>query len=272
MNYIEAWSGALMYEFRMQIRRRSVWLVFIALGLFFTQFHQPWNRPLSAPASAAIVYWTGIVQSFLAVAFGIVVADRLRRDRQTKVEELFNTLPGAVSARMFGKYLGSTLATLIPVIAVYSVGVVYILVRWHAIQALPLALAAFAAIALPGILFIAACSIAFPAILWVPLYQILFVGYWFWGNLLPDVGIPTLSSTIHPYTRWGLYMYSFVQSSWTGRSLFSRYPGRDGSTGYRKYHTSPGSGYCSHSCLERVPQVATYPAIGFAMIHYHCRE
>ncbi len=196
MNHIDVWSGVLMYEFRMQIRRRSVWLVFIALGLFFTQFHQPWNRPLSTPANTAIVYWTGIVQSFLAVAFGIVVADRLRRDRQTKVEELLNTLPGAVSARMFGKYLGSTLATLIPMIAVYSAGVAYILVRWHAVQALPVALAAFAAIALPGILFIAACSIAFPAIMWVPFYQILFVGYWFWGNLLPDVGIPTLSTTI----------------------------------------------------------------------------
>ena len=196
MNQIAAFSGALVYEFRMQSRRRSIWIVFIALGLFFTQFHQPWNRPLSTPASSAIVYWTGIVQSFLAVAFGIVVADRLRRDRQTKVDELLNTLPGTVSARMFGKYLGSTLATLLPMCAVYSVGVVYILLRWHTIQALPLALAAFAAIALPGILFIAACSIAFPALLWVPLYQVLFVGYWFWGNLLPNVGIPSLSTTI----------------------------------------------------------------------------
>ena len=196
MKRIEAVSGSLMYEFRMQIRRRSVWLVFIAPGLFFTQFHQPWNRPLSSPASAAIIYWTGIVQSFLAVAFGILVADRLRRDRQTKVEELLNTLPGGGSARLFGKYLGSTLATLIPMIAVYAAGVVYILVRWHTLSALPVAIAAFAAVALPGILLIAACSIAFPAIMWVPLYQILFVGYWFWGNLLPGVGIPTLSATI----------------------------------------------------------------------------
>ena len=196
MNRIEALSGSLMYEFRMQIRRRSVWLVFLTLGLFFTQFHQPWYRPLSTPASAAIVYWTGIVQSFLAVAFGILVADRLRRDRQTKVEELLNTLPGTTGARMFGKYLGSTLATLIPMLAVYVAGVAYILARWHAVQALPVALAAFAAIALPGILFISACSIACPAIMWVPLYQILFVGYWFWGNLLPGVGIPTLSTTI----------------------------------------------------------------------------
>jgi ABC-2 type transport system permease protein len=196
MNQRAAFFGALTYEFRMQIRRRAVWIAFIALGLFFTQFHQPWNRPVSTPASAAIIYWTGIVQSFLAVAFGLVLADRLPRDRRTKVDELLNTLPCTVSARIFGKYLGSTIATLIPMFAVYSIGIGYILFRWHTIQALPLALASFAAIALPGLLFIGACSIAFTSILWVPLYQILFVGYWFWGNLLPDVGIPTLSTTI----------------------------------------------------------------------------
>lgn len=196
MNQIKSFFGALNYEFRMQIRRRSVWITFIALGLFFTQFHQPWYRPITTPPSEAIVYWTGEVQSFLAIAVGILLADRLPRDRRTKVEELLDTLPGALSARLVGKYLGSTLATLVPMFAVYSVGVGYILYRWHEVSALPLALATFGAIALPGILFIGAFSIACPAILWVPLYQFLFIGYWFWGNLFPDVGIPTLSTTI----------------------------------------------------------------------------
>jgi len=196
MNQRAAFLGALTYEFRMQIRCRAVWISFIALGLFFTQFHQPWFRSITTPASSAIIYWTGIVQSFLAVVFALMLADRLPRDRWTKVDELLNTLPGSVSARIFGKYLGSSCATLIPMFAVYSVGIGYILFRWHTIQGIPLALASFAAIALPGLLFIAAFSIACTAILWVPLYQILFVGYWFWGNLLPDVGIPTLSTTI----------------------------------------------------------------------------
>jgi hypothetical protein len=62
---------------------------------------------------------------------------------------------------------------------------------------IPYALLTFATIVLPGILFISAFSIACPAILWVPLYQFLFVGYWFWGNLFPPrFGIPTLSTTI----------------------------------------------------------------------------
>ena len=196
MQRFDTFVGALRYEFRMQIRRRSVWITFIALGLFFIVFHQPWYRSITTPAGDALVYWTGEVQSFLAIAVGILLADRLPRDRRTKVEEVLDTLPGAPGARVFGKYLGSTLATLVPMFAVYCVGVGHIISRWHDVQALPIALATFAAIVLPGILFIGAFSIACPAILWVPLYQFLFVGYWFWGNLLPNFGIPTLSETI----------------------------------------------------------------------------
>ncbi|HEV2583350.1 MAG TPA: hypothetical protein VGT44_21000 [Ktedonobacteraceae bacterium] len=196
MNQFTTFLGALSYEFRMQIHRRSVWITFVALGLFFVVFHQPWYRPITTPAGDAIVYWTGEVQSFLAIAVGILLADRLPRDRRTRVDEVLNTLPGAMSARVWGKYLGSTFATLVPTFAVYSVGVGYIMYRWHAVETLPIALAAFATIALPGILFIGAFSIACPAILWVPVYQFLFVGYWFWGNLLPNFGIPTLSETI----------------------------------------------------------------------------
>ena len=123
MNQRTAFFGAITYEFRMQIRRRAVWITFIALGLFFTQFHQPWNRSLTTPASAAMIYWTGIVQSFLAVALGLLLADRLPRDRRTKVDELLNTLPCALSSRVLGKYLGSTLATLVPMFAVYTTGI-----------------------------------------------------------------------------------------------------------------------------------------------------
>jgi ABC-2 type transport system permease protein len=197
MNQRKVFFGALGYEFRMQVRRRSVWVTFIVLGLFFTQFHRPWYLPLTTPAGEAIVYWTGEVQSILAVAVGVLLADRLSRDRRTRVDELLNTLPGSLSTRLVGKYLGSTLATLIPMFAVYTVGVGYIVYRWQDVQALPLALATFVAIVLPGVLFVGAFSIACPAILWVPLYQFLFIGYWFWGNLLPSfAGIPTLSDTI----------------------------------------------------------------------------
>lgn len=188
--------GVLKYEFYMQLHRRALWISFIALGVFFTQFHQPWFRPITTSASDSIIYWTGIVQSFLAVVAGLLLADRLPRDRRIKVDELFNALPCTVSTRIFGKYLGSTIATLVPMFAIYGIGAAYIVVRWNALRVLPLALVSFAAIVLPGVMFIGAFSIACTAIIWIPLYQILFVGYWFWGNLLPNVGIPTLSATI----------------------------------------------------------------------------
>jgi len=41
MQRFDTFVGALRYEFRMQIHRRSVWITFIALGLFFIVFHQP---------------------------------------------------------------------------------------------------------------------------------------------------------------------------------------------------------------------------------------
>ncbi len=64
-------------------------------------------------------------------------------------------------------------------------------------MALPLGVAAFLTINLPGLLFVAAFSVSCPVVLWVPLYQFLFVGYWFWGNLIPvGFGMPTLSGTI----------------------------------------------------------------------------
>src|SRR5713226_10249472 len=195
MQRFDTFVGALRYEFRMQIRRRSVWITFIALGLFFIVFHQPWYRPITTPAGDALVYWTGEVQSFLAIAVGILLADRLPRDRRTKVEEVLDTLPGKLGARVFGKYLGSTLATLVPMFIIYSIGLGYVLYfKPQDIQALALVPALFVTVVLPGALFVAAFSIACPAIMWVPLYQFLFIGYWFWGNLLPPGrGIPTLS-------------------------------------------------------------------------------
>src|SRR5260370_30549340 len=115
MNQRVSFLGAMKYECRMHLHRRALWISFIVLGLFFTQFHQPWFRPITTPASASIIDWTGIVQSFLAVAAGLLLADRFPRDRRMKVDELLNTLPCTVSARIFGKYLGSTIATIIPI-------------------------------------------------------------------------------------------------------------------------------------------------------------
>ena len=205
MNQFPVLIGALRYEFHMQVHRRAVWITMIVLGLllaFLLTRHNGLNDVLtylnSPSLPAAVAYWADMVNFvILPIGIGILLADRLPRDQRTKVYELFTSMPGSLGIRLLGKYLGSTLATLLPMFAFYLLGIGYIIAHTHNLLALPLALAAFATIILPGILFIAAFSIACPAIIWVPLYQFLYIGYWFWGNaLFPDAGIPTLNGTI----------------------------------------------------------------------------
>lgn len=204
MNSLSIFFGVINYEFRMQIRRRAMWITFFSLGLLGSILGGPGatyrhliDNPFHLTLLQLVAFWTSQVNTFMPIIFGIMLADRLARDRRTKVDELFLTTPGALNLRLAGKYVGSVLATIIPIILFYSIGIGFILYNSQNLMVLPYALETFAAITLPGLLFVAAFSIACPVIMWVPLYQFLFVGYWFWGNLLsPAQGIPTISATI----------------------------------------------------------------------------
>ena len=205
MNQLSVLFGVVNYEFRMQIRRRALWIAFLLFTLLISGvfrgraglFYYILTNPEHTPLLRLVVTWTNEMNTFFPIIVGVLLADRLSRDRRTRVDELFTSMPGSLSIRLVGKYLGCTCATLLPLLAYYNIGIAGILYQTHNIQAIPLAIETFAAIMLPGILFISAFSIACTAILWVPLYQFLFIGYWFWGNLLsPGHGIPTISDTI----------------------------------------------------------------------------
>ena len=204
MNQLAVFLGVFKYEFRMQVRRRAIWLTMLLIALLVLllltrspNFGELLSRLSQLPIKDVVVYWTDIVNAVLPIGVGVLLADRLPRDHKTKVDELFTSMPAALSIRLLGKYLGSICATLMPMLICYLLGLTVILYETQNALALPIALEAFAAIVLPGILFISAFSLACPAIMWVPLYQFLFVGYWFWGNLLtPGTGIPTLNNTL----------------------------------------------------------------------------
>jgi ABC-2 type transport system permease protein len=215
MNRLHTFDGALRYEFHMQIHRLAVWATFLGFAaLVFAVAGQGnwthWSGEKNAFDSFA--NWTVVVNLFIPPALGILLADRLCRDRRLHIDELLNTTLGSIGARLLGKYLGSLLATLVPMLLIYSIGIGYISYHWQAIQGwwavlrtLPDALALFLAVIVPGVLFIAAFSLAVPVLLWLPLYQFLFVCYWFWGNAFdPGKGLPTLSNTI--LTPLGGYM------------------------------------------------------------------
>jgi ABC-2 type transport system permease protein len=222
--------GVLAYEFKMQIRRSSLWIAFIGFALILTRsllnvVSDPrlFGLANTAPLNKIVVTAIFTTNILLPIPFGVFLADRLPRDRRTGVDELFTSMPGTLSTRIVGKYLGSTLATIVPMFVCYSILAAFLLYQTHNMLSIPLLLIDFALIVLPGLLFVAAFSIACPAILWVPLYQFLFIGYWFWGNgLSPTTGIPTLSPTI--LTPIGTYISTGIlgvtQVAWVPNATF----------------------------------------------------
>src|SRR5215472_7104250 len=225
-------AGSLRYEFRMQLRRRSVWIVlalFIVLifllwegvagpslsGHYAGDSHTGTRIWVPASQSAAILIWAQIMAMFVPVGVGLLLADRVARDQRIHVDELFLTFLGPLGARLCGKFLGSVLATLFPILLLYAVGVGYILTQLPDLSGIWLAIEAFLAILLPGILFVAGFSLAIPVVLRVPVYQFLFVGYWFWANLMtPKIGLPspvgTMINAAGPYASEGFFHFQWT--------------------------------------------------------------
>lgn len=207
MEQIYAFFGALSYEFRMQIRRWPVWAAFaILVSLLFLAGGSPSFKEPTTSLSQYIAFTAFQFNIFVPIVAGIFLADRLPRDRRTHVDEVLNTMPGGPGARFFGKFVGCTLATLVPLFCLYAIHMGRLIFLMQQAGVLPpnglptvllTVLAAFAGMVLPGILFVSAFSLACTTVIWVPLYQFLFICYWFWGNLLPaNRGIPTLSGTM----------------------------------------------------------------------------
>ena len=202
MKQLVAFSGAMRYEFLMQARRISTWVACVLLAALNVAIvnsnvvPRDVNLPAHVTRYNLVLNLTGSFAYLLALGAGLLLAGRYRRDLTLKVDEMLQTTPASSATRLFGKYLGSVLATLIPLAASYLVGVAVLAVRWHDLSFLPLTLASFALRVVPPVLFVAAFSIACTTVLWPPLYQFLFVGYMLWITLDPAGPIPTLDGTV----------------------------------------------------------------------------
>ncbi|GCE10220.1 ABC transporter permease [Tengunoibacter tsumagoiensis] len=231
--------GIVRYEFLMQLRRRSLWITFLIFTLLIlVEYGQGSSRldktvPLllaQMPLLAVAAHWAFNATTFLPICVGALLADRYTRDRRTHVDELLTTMPVFLRSRLFGKYIGSLLATLIPMFLVYSGLIGYTLSVSHNWLLIPYALETFIVIALPGVLFAGAFSIAVPAVLWVPLYQFLFICYWFWNTLWFHADLFNLGRTILAPT--GLYIaFGFYD--------LGRYEDTKGPHGDPGIHSSP---------------------------------
>lgn len=198
--------GVARYEFRMQIRRPSLWVTFAVLAAYAflvatggpANYFQAIHHGLANFSLFQVVSSNvSAGQQILPIAVGCLLADRLRRDSRLKVEELINTTPIALSARLAGKFLGVLAASATPLFLVYALFQGVILVISQNVLVIPLFLLSFLIVSVPGLLFVAAFSLAVPKIMPVLFYQCLFAGYWLWGNLfVKQHAIPTLSRTI----------------------------------------------------------------------------
>jgi hypothetical protein len=202
---LHTFAASLRYEFRMQVRKRSVWIVpaltlvlFVLIGgSLLRDLFDPNERP--PEARTAVVGLAIQVHALLSIGFGCLLADRLIRDDRLRVAPILDATPSSPAARLLGKYLGAGAATAIPIVVAYFGFTIAYAVHTGAPGALGWALAACGVVIVPGLLFVAAFALAVPLVMPAPLFRVLFVGYWLWGNLVEPDMMPTLARTlIHP--------------------------------------------------------------------------
>jgi hypothetical protein len=113
------------------------------------------------------------------------------------VHELQVSTPLGTSTYVFAKYLAALASCLSPLFAWLMAVALVMAVVGHApagfLYAVP---AAFLAITVPAFAFVVAFSLACPLVMPLPVYQILFTGYWFWANFVPPALFPTLNGTL----------------------------------------------------------------------------
>ena len=199
-----AWAVA-RYEFRMQLRRPVLWAV-LAVACAFITYRMVSLGGDKVAAHAQVLDWATILRGaaqrsllenfLLPLAFGILLADRLPRDRRLRTGELLDATPLTAAGRLWGKLLGAGVATALPMFGYATAMTAYFAVTSGVPPVLPAGLLTFLPMTLPALAFVGAFAIACTEVVWTPLFIVLFTGYWFWGNLVDPRVAPTLSCTL----------------------------------------------------------------------------
>lgn len=201
------------YEFRMQIRKRSLWITIALLAGLLAAGRSGMgpryaSAPSGAPAREVMTRWAFLFSVILPIAFGMALVDRLLRDGRLHTAELVESLPPGPAGQLTGRYLGSVTATGWPILLTLLIAAGYETVRRGDLAMIGWGFAAFAAVLAPGLVFVAGYALACPLILTAPLFRVLFVGYWFWGNLFLPATLPTLTGSL--LTPMGSYAASWL--------------------------------------------------------------
>ncbi|WP_055480461.1 hypothetical protein [Sphaerimonospora mesophila] len=211
--------ATLRYEFLMQIRRPIMWIVYGLTYITLVAVFWPAYRTLSFTDDGghdpklAMLTSAKLIMVLLPIVYGCLIADRLIRDRRLGVATIMDASPADPFGRLTGKYLGVCAATAVPIaLAFFGRAVVYAMTEGK-VEALAWSVAVFPTAVLPGLAFLGALALAGPLLMPPLPFRVLFVAYWFWGNLIPADMMPTLSHTIfaasNEYVAYGLFGQTF---------------------------------------------------------------
>ena len=195
--------GITLHEFKMSIRRKGLWIAYSIVFLFFSAaifapnhsdpteifgVNPPWTE------AGETVYMFNMLMPLIG---GILSADRMQRDFRLDLRELQRSTPIKTGSYILSKYFGVLLSTLMPMfIWVLLISIYATLSGQTAPSIISSTVVAFLSISVPSFAFVTAFSLACPLIIPIRVYQILFTGYWFWGNFLNHEVFPTISGTV----------------------------------------------------------------------------
>jgi len=187
----------------MSVSRPGLWIadglimVFFALGLNTTTgegLGTMFAGGNTLREAAEVIYMYNMLLPLVA---GILAADRTQRDFRLKLWELQASSPLKHWTYVLGKYLGVVFSTLLPALVfVLLYGGLAVVAGLTPPVFILAELVAFVAIVVPACAFVTAFSLACPLVMPLRVYQILFTGYWFWGNYINNNFIPTISGTL----------------------------------------------------------------------------
>lgn len=204
--------GVLRHEFNMSMRRPGMWIAYGLVLLFYsiTVMYPVPEEKVTILTDKQIWQYAGQMaftfNLFLPVMVGILSADRLQRDFRMGVRELQESTPLQFAEYILGKYFGVLIASLTPVLIwLWLITGLFIAFGNAPIEFFFTMTLAFIVIMVPAFAFVTAFSLACPLIMPLRVYQILFTGYWFWGNYINPEMFPTLNGTL--LTPSGMFAY-----------------------------------------------------------------
>jgi hypothetical protein len=191
-------------ELRMQLRRPALWLASVVVFGFVTYRLVSAGKGAMSPAGIGwaeilrgAAHRSVLVNLLFPVVAGLLVVDRLARDRRLGTGEVLDSIGLSPAARLCGKLAGAGGAVALLCLGYTLAASGYAAVVQDGPAALAAGLLAFLAIGLPAVAFVAAFGlVGGDLMLGRAAYLALFIGYWFWGNIVDPHVVPSLSCTL----------------------------------------------------------------------------